>query len=182
VREAVKPSGISIAVWISIIALISSVTVPLFLDQRQAPRVRARISPLVALANKDVREYISISAVNRGRSSVTVNQIKLSYWSPKDRKEVILVILSPEFEYGSGLPHKLEPYSNASFGILGSKVLEMLPDVPGVRVRALLELSNGYRIITRRTLKLDSSIRMPNNSSYLRRFSRWVFAKERSPS
>jgi hypothetical protein len=70
----------SIAIYIAVAALITSIVLPLFLDSRQSPKVSVRISRLVYFdPQSNATEYYAVSAINHGRSEVQINQVNVSY-------------------------------------------------------------------------------------------------------
>src|SRR5579864_8098280 len=121
-------------VWIAAAALFVSFALPLFLDSRQVPRVRVRISTLIVISDKDERGYYEVSAINRGRSSVTINRMDLIYWTKAQKIDINLGLPQQIFPRGPSLPKELNPYSNISFGVLQDDVHRMIGKLDGVRL------------------------------------------------
>jgi hypothetical protein len=90
------------AVWIAAKALLVSIALPLYLDSRQRPRVRVRISTLLVISGQDQRRYYEVPAINHGRSAVTINLMDLIYWAKaqKDR--------NPGWPAATNLPTRAE--------------------------------------------------------------------------
>jgi hypothetical protein len=169
----------SASVWIAGAAVIVSIALPLFLDRRQAPRVHVRLGTMVVITDQEDLRYYQVSAINRGRSAVFINRMELSYWKKAEPDEVRLALPQRKFPRGPELPYQLSPYSDVSFGILQSDVHELLGKLDGVRLCGSLSLSNGYRVLSRRTLRLDSKPQARNRSGRRARLRRRIWARER---
>jgi hypothetical protein len=170
------------AVWIAGAALIVSIALPLYLDGRQRPRVRVRISTLLVISSEDERRYYEVSAVNRGRSTVTINRMDLIFWTRAQRIDVNVGLPQQRFPRGENLPKPLDPYSNISFGVLQKDVHQMIGELDGVRLSGSLSLSNGFTVFSRRALRLDAKPKSPNQSLRMAHLRRRIFARERISS
>ena len=172
--------GVSIAILISVAALIVSVILPLYLDSRQSPRVSVRISRLIHFdPDWNAAEYYVVSAINHGRTEVQINQVNISFIKRGGRgEEVFLTFLA--FKLCPDLPHTLGPYSDASFAAAHEKVNEQIDKIKGCRLYGSLNLSSGYRVVSRRGLALAESTRIPNRHPRLRRLRLLILARERS--
>jgi len=166
-------------VWIAAAALVVSFALPLFLDSRQKPRVRVRISTLLVISDKDELRYYMVSAINHGRSAVTINRMDLIYWTKAQKIDIHLGLPQQTFPRGPNLPKELNPYSNISFGVLQDDVHQMIEKLDGGRPYCSLSLSNGFRIYSRRTLRLDSKPKPPNQSLRIAHLRRRLSARER---
>jgi len=120
-------------VWIAAAALVVSFALPLFLDSRQKPRVRVRISTLLVISDKDELRYYMVSAINHGRSAVTINRMDLIYWTKAQKIDIHLGLPQQTFPRGPNLPKELNPYSNISFGVLQDDVHQRIGKLDGVR-------------------------------------------------
>jgi hypothetical protein len=172
-------TGVGIAIWISVAALIVSIALPLYLDSRQSPHVSVRISSLVAIDSEhNVIDYYVISALNRGRATVLINQVNLSYIAHGAHVEVFLPALN--FTLGPELSHTLGPYSDVTFGVSQEEVNSRIGDAVKPRFYGSLYLSTGYRVVSRKGLRPDKATKLPNRNNRLRRLKLLLFAKERS--
>src|SRR5579864_4432146 len=115
----------AMTVWIAAAALVVSLTLPLFLDSRQVPRIRVRISTLIVISGKDEHRYYEVSAVNHGRSAVTINRMDLIYWTKARKLDIHVGLPQQNFPRGENLPKELNPYSNISFGVLQDDVHQL---------------------------------------------------------
>jgi hypothetical protein len=170
------------AVWIAGAALIVSVALPLYLDGRQRPRVRVRISTLLVISGEDERRYYEVSAINHGRSAVTINRMDLIFWTKAQRIDVNVGLPQQKFPHGENLPKPLNPYSNISFGVLQNDVHQAIGKLDDVRLCGSLSLSNGFKVFSRRTLRLDAKSKPPNQSLRMAHLRRRIFARERISS
>jgi hypothetical protein len=107
------------AVWIAATAILVSIALPLYLDSRQRPRVRVRISTLLVISGQDERRYYEVSAINHGRSAVTINLMDLIYWTKAQKMEIQVGLPQQAFPRGPNLPKELNPYSNVSLAYFG---------------------------------------------------------------
>jgi hypothetical protein len=165
--------------WIAVVALIVSFALPLFLDGRQAPRVRVRISTLLVISDKDERRYYEVSVINHGRSAVTINRMDLTFWARAQKIDIQVGLPQQTFPRGERLPYQLDPYSNVSFGVLQNDVHQAIGELDGVRLAGSLSLSNGFKVFSRRTLRLDSKPKPPNQSLRMAHLRRRILARER---
>jgi hypothetical protein len=129
------------AVWIAAAALIVSFALPLYMDSRQRPRVRVRISTLLVISGEDERRYYEVSAINHGRSTVTINRMDLIYWTKAHKIDIHLGLPQQTFPRGENLPKELSPYSNISFGVLQDDVHRLIGELDGVLCRSNTRLS-----------------------------------------
>jgi hypothetical protein len=166
-------------VWIAAAALVVSFALPLFLDSRQKPRVRVRISTLLVLSDKDEHRYYEVSAINHGRSAVTINRMDLIYWTKAQKLDIHVGLPQQTFPRGPNLPYELNPYSNVSFGVLQDDVHQIIEKPDGGRLCGSLSLSNGFKIYSRGTLRLDSKPKPPNQSLWMAHLRRRLLARER---
>lgn len=167
------------AVWIAAAALGVSFALSLFLDSRQKPRVRVRISTLLVISGKDERRYYEVSAINHGRSAATINRMDLVYWTKARRIDIHIGLPQQAFPRGPDLPKELNPYSNILFGVLQDDVHQAIGELDGVRLCGSLSLSNGFKTFSRRTLRLDSKPKPPNQSLRMAHLRRRLLARER---
>jgi hypothetical protein len=167
------------AVWIAGAALIVSIALPLYLDGRQRPRVRVRISTLLVISGEDERRYYEVFAINHGRSAVTINRMDLIFWTKTQGIDVHVGLPQQKFPRGENLPKSLNPYSNISFGVLQKDVHQIIGELGGVRLSGSLSLSNGFRVFSRRSLRLDARPKPPNQSLRMAHLRRRIFARER---
>jgi hypothetical protein len=170
----------SIAVVTALVALAVSIILPLYLDSRQSPRVSVRVSRLVHFDSEmNATDYYVVSAINHGRSQVQINQVNISYikrgW---DCIEVFLPFL--DFERSPSFPHTLGPYSDTAFYITQRSIGNSLNDLKACRIYGSLNLSSGYRAVSRRGLVPKVSQRLPKRYPRLRRLRLIIFGKERS--
>lgn len=173
--------GPNIAILISLAALLVSIFLPLYLDSRQSPRVNVRISRLVHFDQQsDAIEYYVVSAINHGRSVVEINQVNISFMKRDGGgTEIFLTLL--DFGLGPSLPYILNPYSNTYFGVVQNQVNEKIgEDLEKCRIYGSLNLSNGYRVISRRGLSLSGYPKLRKRHPHLRRAKLFIFAKEKS--
>lgn len=177
--HAVSTNSGNPAVWIAGAALIVSIALPLYLDSRQRPRIRVRISTLLVISNEGEHRYYEVSAINYGRSAVIINRMDLIFWTKAQRIDVTVGLPQQKFPRGEDLPKPLNPYSNISFGVLQKDVHQMIGELDGVRLCGSLSLSNGFRVFSRRTLRLDAKSKPPNQSLRMAHLRRRIFAKER---
>ena len=170
----------NIAILISISALVVSIILPLYLDSRQSPRVRVRISRLVHFDPQfNSTKYYVISTINNGRSGVQINHVNVSFTKRGERgNEVFLTFL--DFKLCPDLPYMLGPYSNTSFAVAQAQVNEKLDDLEGCRLYGSLNLSSGYRIVSRRGLPLGKDRKSSTHYHHLKRVRLFLFGKERS--
>lgn len=179
VRPHNSSSGINIAIWISLAALLVSVTLPLLLDARQSPRVIVRIGRSVHFDHEwNATEFYMISAINHGRSEVQINQVDVSYTTRSSQgEEVFLTFL--DFAIKPDLPYTLAPYANTSFSITREQVDQKLDTAKKCRLYGSLRLSNGYRAVSRRAISLGTEQKMHRRHPRLKRIKIFVFAKEK---
>lgn len=132
------------AVWIALAALLVSIALPLYLDSRQRPRVRVQISTLAVISGEDDRRYYQVSAINHGRSPVTINRMDLIYWTKAEKIDIHLGLPQQKFSYGESLPKELSPYANISFGVLQDDVHQMIGNLMafGCVVRCLSQMDS----------------------------------------
>jgi hypothetical protein len=184
--SAHSSGGINLAIWISLAALLVSAVLPLYLDRRQSPQVTVRVSRLVHLnPQNDVTDYYIVSAINHGRSEVQINQINISYLEKGGSGEEVFLLSDfkrgPGFEQGLGLSYSLGPYSNAYFGVIQGEVDGTLDgDLSNYRIYGSLYLSNGYRVVSRRGLRLESEVPLKRRHPRIRRIRLLIFAKEKT--
>jgi hypothetical protein len=164
-----------VSLWISLAALLVSIVLPLYLDNRQAPRVRVHIRRYV-LGSDNMKLYYAVVALNRGRSSVFVNQVNFSYSTKAHGREVYIL---PQIERGPDLPHGLGPYSDASFSTSEIDASELVNGSRRVRLYGSVVLSNGYRVRSRLGLRLDKDRRGRDRSSLTARTKILLLGKER---
>jgi hypothetical protein len=175
-----------IALGLSIAAVIVSVTLPLYLDNRQPPRVRVRISRITHFPQDGgAVPYYLIFAINSGRSGVGINQLNVSYIIKGKYYEVFVPFL--DFSLGPGLPppgnlgqplHNLDPYSSVAFWVPMSQVNKSLGDVGKCKIYGSLNLSNGIRAVSRRGLSPEEKFRLPRRYPRLRRIRLYTFGQE----
>lgn len=169
-----------IAIWISAGALAVSMVLPLYLDSRLSPRVSVRTSRLVQLDQEwNATEYYVVSAINHGRSEVLINQVNISFTEKGGHgREVFVALL--DFKLGPSLPHRLGPYSDTYFGVTVEQVDIKLGEPKQHRIRGSLNLSSGYRVVSRRGLLLGKEKKLGRQHPRLNHMKLLVFAKEKS--
>ena len=170
----------TVTISIALAALIISIILPLYLDGRQSPRVSVRISRLVFFdQNMDASEECVISAINHGRSQVQINQVNISYikkgW---DHTEVFLPFT--DFNRSPELPCTLTPYSDIAFYFPQSFISTRLKNVEHYKLYGSLNLSSGYRVVSRKGLVLRGKSSLSRQYPRLRHLRIIVFGKERS--
>jgi hypothetical protein len=165
----------NLSLWIALTALIVSIGLPLYLDSRQAPRVRVHVRRYV-LASDNMKIYYAVVALNRGRSSVFVNQVDFSYSTKSHPREVYIL---PQIERGPDRPHELGPYSDASFSTSEIDASEIISESRRVRLYGSVLLSNGYRVRSRLGLRLDRDRRRRDRSSLTARTRLLLLGRER---
>jgi hypothetical protein len=168
-------SGIDVSLWIAIAALLVSIVLPLYLDSRQAPRVRVHVRRYI-LASDNMKTYYAVMVLNRGRSSVFVNQVNFSYSTKTHPREVYIL---PQIERGPDRPHELGPYSDASFSTSEIDASDLIGGSRRVRLYGSVHLSNGYRVRSRLGLRLDRDRRGRDRSSLTARTKLLLLGRER---
>jgi hypothetical protein len=170
----------TVAICISLAALIVSIILPLLLDRRQAPRLTVRIGRIVFLdLDGSTVECYAITAINHGRSRVTINQVSFSYIH-KGRGGLEIFLMSTPLVRSPSVPHVVEPYANTAFHIEQDSIRDQLEDTKNDRIYGSLNLSNGYRVVSRKGLAPETRRSIPRRHTRMRRLKLIIFGKERS--
>src|ERR1019366_5685408 len=119
----------------------------------------------------------AVSEINHGRSEVQINQVNVSCIKRGQHgQEVFLPFL--DFRVDPNLPHTLGPYSDISFAFTQRQVNDKVSDLKGSRIYGSLNLSSGYRVVSRRGLTPGVTKKLPNRHPRLRRLRLIIFGRE----
>lgn len=164
---------------ISIVALVVSIALPLYLDSRQKPRISVIVDSGLWRTGNDERvcRCYRVVVLNRGRIAIGITRIMLSSTRRVLGKEKFYM---SQFDVSPQLPHELGPYSTATFMIEEQKTRKLLGSETSIYIYGSVGLSNGYRVRSRRGVhpRTDTD-RVVGKSAIMARVKLFILSRDR---